>query len=184
MHFPAMKDGNKRKGAEGRAGIVLKLLIKGLRGVGGFKYSLLPTSQDGEVTRPRSACKSGVISICYPDDVSGRVQKLHAVAEASRQPQFISDALSWRLAAQRMCLAVGQLPRSVPPQLSLAGAASRSHQPWPCRWGPRRGAAACLLALVSLGNVAPGVGGTASALPISVSARARLQIWQEEMKKR
>lgn len=38
MHFPAMKDGNKRKGAEGRAGIVLKLLIKGLRRAeGGFQ---------------------------------------------------------------------------------------------------------------------------------------------------
>ena len=48
---------------------------------------------------------------------------------------------------------------------------------------PPRGASACSLAvaaavLLSLGNVAAGVGGTASALPISVSARARLQIWE------
>lgn len=66
MHFPAMKDGNKPKGTEKGGGIVLKLLIKGLKpqyktqtwtlprgGRGeGFMYSLLPTSQHREASRP------------------------------------------------------------------------------------------------------------------------------------
>lgn len=154
----------------------------------GFKYSLLPTSQRGEVTRPRGAHKSVVISVCYPDDISGSVQKLHAAAEASRQPQFISDALSSRFAAQRVC-------ESTPEKLVAAAslhvsAGSGSHQTGLCGSAPPRGASACSLAaaaaavLVSFGKVAAGVCGTGSALPISASVGARLRIWKEEKEKK
>lgn len=58
---------------------------RGRRRGRGFNYSLLPTRQFGDVTRPWGVHKSVVISIRYPEDISGRVQKLHTVAGASRQ---------------------------------------------------------------------------------------------------
>lgn len=94
------------------------------------------------------------------------------------------DASTSRLAAQRVRLAVSQLPKE------LGASASRPQHAGLRGWGPApRGASACSLAvaavLVSLAKVAAGVcGGAASALPISVSVRARLPIWERERRKR
>lgn len=51
-----------------------------------FNYSLVPTSQSGKVAQLWGVHKNVVISIGYPVDKSGHVQKLHTIAQASLQP--------------------------------------------------------------------------------------------------